>query len=215
MHWLQRDASDLRHAEERVSGCGNAQREKILEEALKLVAQEGAERMTMRALAQRLGYSPAAIYLHFRSKEDLLQQLALCGFERLIQATEGAHQLADLREAIIEGGRRYLDFALENPALYRLMFEEIDLSRYRGDPSPFVPGRALFDLYRDLYTRAVRAGAIRCVDPEVHTVIGWSAVHGFAMLALSGRVPPPRMPEKSFGEMRDAFLAFLSESLRA
>lgn len=197
-----------------MSGCGSTQRQRILDEALKLVADEGSERITMRSLAQRLGYSPAAIYLHFRSKEDLLQQLALCGFERLIEATEGAHQLADLREAIIEGGRRYLDFALANPALYRLMFEEIDLSRYRGDPSPFVPGRALFDLYCDLYGRAVTAGAIRSVDPEVHTMIGWSAVHGFAMLALSGRVPPPRMPEKSFGEMREAFLDFLSESLR-
>jgi AcrR family transcriptional regulator len=197
-----------------VSGCGSAQRQKILEEALKLVAQEGADRITMRALAQRLGYSPAAIYLHFRSKEDLLQQLALCGFEKLVEATEGAHRQADLREAIIEGGRRYLDFALENPALYRLMFEEIDLARYRGDPSPFVPGRALFDLYRDLYGRAVAAGAIRCVDPELHTVIGWSAVHGFAMLALSGRVPPPRMPERSFGEMREAFLDFLRDALR-
>jgi AcrR family transcriptional regulator len=193
---------------------GNAQRQKILEEAFQLVAQEGTERITMRALAQRLGYSPAAIYLHFRSKEELLQQIAVCGFERLIEATKGASQVADLREAIIEGGRRYLDFALANPALYRLMFEEIDLAKYRGDPSPFVPGRALFDIYRDLYVRAVETGAVRAVDPELQTLIGWSAVHGFAMLALSGRVPPPRMPDKGLGEIREAFLAFVSEALR-
>ena len=192
----------------------NPQRQKILEEAFELVAREGAESFTMRALAQRLGYSPAAIYLHFRNKEELLQEIAVCGFERLVEATQGASQLADLREAIVEGGRRYLDFALANPALYRLMFEEIDLAKYRGDPSPFVPGRALFEIYRDLYSRAIASGAVRAVDPEIQTVIGWSAVHGFAMLALSGRLPPPRMPEKTLAEMREAFLAFVSEALR-
>ena len=77
-----------------------------------------------------------------------------------------------------------------------------------------MPGRALFDLYRDLYARAVASGAIRDVDPELQTVIGWSAVHGFAMLALSGRVPPPRMPERNVDELRDAFLGFVSEALR-
>lgn len=197
-----------------VSDGGNSQRQKILEEAFQLIAQEGTSRITMRALAQRLGYSPAAIYLHFRSKEELLQQVAVCGFERLVEATHGATQLPDLREAIIEGGRRYLDFALANPALYRLMFEELDLAQYRGDPSPFVPGRALFEIYRDLYARAVASGAIRPVDPELQTVIGWSAAHGFAMLALSGRVPPPRMPERNVAELRDAFLGFVSEALR-
>jgi len=197
-----------------VSEGVNPQRQKILEEAFELVAREGAESFTMRALAQRLGYSPAAIYLHFRNKEELLQEIAVCGFERLVEATQGASQLADLREAIVEGGRRYLDFALANPALYRLMFEEIDLAKYRGDPSPFVPGRALFEIYRDLYSRAIASGAVRAVDPEIQTVIGWSAVHGFAMLALSGRLPPPRMPEKTLAEMREAFLAFVSEALR-
>jgi hypothetical protein len=62
--------------------------------------------------------------------------------------------------------------------------------------------------------RAVETGAVRAVDPELQTLIGWSAVHGFAMLALSGRVPPPRMPDKGLGEIREAFLAFVSEALR-
>lgn len=199
-----------------MSGEGaSAQRLKILDEAYQLVAREGSSRITMRALAQHLGYSPAAIYLHFRSKDELLQQIAVSGFERLVEATQGATQAApDLRQAIVEGARRYLDFALENPALYRLMFEEIDLAQYRGDPSPFVPGRALFEIYRDLYARALASGAIRRVDPELQPVFGWSQVHGFAMLALSGRLPPPRMAERSLGDLRDAFLGWLGEGLR-
>jgi AcrR family transcriptional regulator len=192
-------------------------RDKILAEAIGIVAQAGAGSITMRTLAQRLGYSPATIYLHFRNKDELLKEIALHGFERLVEATRTAGQVADPRLAVIEGGRRYLEFALENPALYRLMFEEIDLSKYQSPADPFLPGRSLFDLYRELYERASRAGALRAspgIDADLATVIGWSAVHGFAMLALSGRLPPPRMAGRSVEEIREVFLGFLANLLR-
>lgn len=189
-------------------------REKILAEAMQMVADDGADRITIRNLARRLGFAPATLYTYFRSKDELLQQVALQGFDQLVDVTREATQLADVAQAMSEGGRRYLDFALKNPALYKLMFEEIDFRGFRGDPSVFVPGRELFELYRDLYARAVDAGAIRCIDPEVQTVISWSAIHGFAMLALSGRLPPPRMAGTQLETIREAFLGFLGEGLR-
>lgn len=188
-------------------------RQKILAEAMQLVADDGADQITIRNLARRLGFAPATLYTYFRSKDELLQQVALQGFEQLVDVTREATQIHDVEQAMAEGGRRYLDFALKNPALYKLMFDEIDFSGFRGDPSVFVPGRALFDLYRDLYARAIDERAIRAVDPEVQTVISWSAIHGFAMLALSGRLPPPRMQGTELDTIREAFLAFLGEAL--
>lgn len=189
-------------------------REKILAEAMQLVADEGAEQITIRNLARRLGFAPATLYTYFRSKDELLQQVALQGFEQLVDVTREATEHADVRRAMSEGGRRYLEFAVKNPALYKLMFDEIDFRGFRGDPSVFAPARALFDLYRDLYARAVEAGVIRRVDPEVQTVISWSASHGFAMLALSGRLPPPRMQKTPLETIQEAFLEFLADALR-
>jgi len=189
-------------------------RERIVQEALGIVTQDGAEGVTIRALAQRLGLSAGSIYSHFRSKDELLQQVAAQGFERLMKEAIGAVELADPREAMLEGGRRYLSFAMENPSLYRLMFQEVDVARFRVESSVPVPGRALYDLYRDLYARAVESGAIRDIDPEIQTLIGWSAVHGFAMLALSGRLPPPRMPDAELAQIRDAFLGVITDALR-
>jgi AcrR family transcriptional regulator len=126
----------------------------------------------------------------------------------------GAVELADPREAMLEGGRRYLAFAMENPALYRLMFQDVDVARFRVESTVPVPGRALYDLYRDLYARAVESGTIRDIDPEIQTLIGWSAVHGFAMLALSGRLPPPRMPDAELVQIRDAFLGLITDAFR-
>lgn len=189
-------------------------RERIVQEALGIVTKDGAEGVTIRALAQRLGLSAGSIYSHFRSKDELLQQVAAQGFERLMKEAMGAVELADPREAMLEGGRRYLAFAMENPSLYRLMFQEVDVARFRVESSVPVPGRALYDLYRDLYARAVESGAIRDIDPEIQTLIGWSAVHGFAMLALSGRLPPPRMPDAELAQIRDAFLGVITDALR-
>jgi AcrR family transcriptional regulator len=189
-------------------------RERIVEEALRIVTEDGPEGVTIRALAQRLGLSAGSIYTHFRSKDELLQQVAAQGFERLMASTIGAMELPDPRDAMVEGGRRYLAFAMENPALYRLMFAEVDLARVRADPPVPVPGRALYDLYRDLYARAVESGTLRDVDPELQTLIGWSAVHGFAMLALSGRLPPPRMPDAELAQIRDAFLGVITDAFR-
>jgi AcrR family transcriptional regulator len=189
-------------------------RERIVDEALRIVTHEGSEGVTIRALAQRLGLSAGSIYSHFRSKDELLQQVAAQGFEMLMKEAIGAVELADPREAMLEGGRRYLAFAMQHPALYRLMFEEVDLARFRAEPLAPVPGRALYDLYRDLYSRAVEAGAIRDIDPEMQTLIGWSAVHGFAMLALSGRLPPPRMPDAELAQIRDAFLGVMTDAFR-
>jgi AcrR family transcriptional regulator len=197
-----------------VSEAHEAPREKILAEAMQMVCEQGAASLTIRNLARRLGLAPATIYSHFRSKEELLGQIALHGFDQLAAATREATKLEDVRQAMAEGGRRYLEFALAHPTLYKLMFDEFDVGPYRDDPAVFVPGRALFDQYRDLYARAVAAGSIRRIDPEVQTLISWSAIHGFAMLALSGRLPPPRMPLADLGAIRESFLGFLDGALR-
>lgn len=190
------------------------QRERIVVEAMHMVGEQGAAALTIRKLARRLDRAPATIYSHFKSKDELLARIARMGFEQLVRATREAAELEDVREAMAEGGRRYLDFALANPRLYKLMFDEFDVAAYRKDLGVFQPGRALFDLYRDLFERGVRSGRLRKVDPEVQTVISWSAIHGFAMLALSGRMPPPRMQGAELGAIRESFLGFLDQALR-
>ena len=91
------------------------------------------------------------------------------------------------------------------------MFDEVDLTRFRASRRGGAGTRALRPLSRPL-SRAVEAGAIRDIDPEMQTLIGWSAVHGFAMLVLSGRLPPPRMPDADLAQIRDAFLGVITDA---
>jgi AcrR family transcriptional regulator len=100
-------------------------REALVEAALKLIEAKGPLGFTMAEAARAAGVSPAAPYRHFSGREDLIEAVALRGFERfaerLERATEGG-ETAPLA-AFSAAGAAYLDFARRNPGYYIAMFE--------------------------------------------------------------------------------------------
>jgi len=166
-------------------------RERILEEAIETVQKHGVESVTMRSLAEKLGYSPAAIYLHFQSKRELLQDLANEGFDRLADAVAPSLGLPDPIEAMVEGGKCYIDFGLANPELYRLMFQSTAIRAF--NPNDLVRRSRVWDLFRETHARGIASGKLREGDPDICNMVGWSLLHGFVQLALSGRNPSPVM----------------------
>ena len=180
-------------------------REKILQEAIEVVQKHGAESVTMRSLAERLGHSPATLYVHFRSKRELLRELALEGFDRLLEAVGPALRLPDPIEAMVEGGKRYIDFGLANPEIYRLMFQDTSIRAFT--PGDIADRSRVWNLFRDAHARAIAAGALREGDPEAFNMVGWSLLHGFVLLALAGRNPSPFMEGGTQAEVREELLA--------
>jgi AcrR family transcriptional regulator len=180
-------------------------RQKILEEALALVSREGAHGITMRALAHRLGYSPATIYLYFRNKEDLLQEIARHAASRLMEATESCVAMADAAAARDAFLRALLDFAYKHPPLYQIL-TSVDVTPYLADPALEAPGRRLIDRYRDLYARGAAAGQIRSEHFEHDVIIDWSLVHGFLSLVFNGSFPPPRLPGVTVADLQEVVL---------
>src|SRR4051794_39489127 len=90
-------------------------RERILDAALEVFAEQGAEALTMRALADAIEYSPPVIYAHFRDKDAIIQELCnrqLRGFAQVF-ATFG---LLDPVERLRRIGYVYADFAIEHPS---------------------------------------------------------------------------------------------------
>ena len=70
-------------------------RTRILDAARELFASEGVESVTMRRIADRIEYSPTAIYFHFRDKEALLAELCDCDFRAFAQEFFVIARLAD------------------------------------------------------------------------------------------------------------------------
>jgi AcrR family transcriptional regulator len=185
-------------------------RTKILEEAIGMVAREGVARTTMRALARRLGISPATLYQHFRDKQHLQREIALHGIERIHEAMSPAADIEDPVEALREMSLRYIQFGLSNPELYQLMYQtlaslrELDLVddprvlEYRGKVA-------------SVYERGMASGVFRGVDPSVEISVRWAAVHGFVQLVAARRLPDV----DSAVELRDLQEATIEMMLRS
>src|SRR5580658_6134813 len=97
-------------------------RTKILDAAREMFAAEGYEAVTMRKIAERIEYSATAIYAHFKDKNALIRELCETDFIAFAQRFVAFLQVDDPVERLRRAGVAYVDFAIDNPQHYRLMF---------------------------------------------------------------------------------------------
>jgi len=150
-----------------------------------IAALEGSEgeAPSLRALAREVGVSPTAVYRHFPDKQALLDALANEGLMKLGAAQQAASERAGGGIAgFSETGREYVRFALNHPALFRLVFSRGALDRFQSDAPD--PARDL--LYAS--TRAMTGGNEK--EAERLALQAWAVAHGVAMLMLDGRIRP-------------------------
>ena len=101
----------------------DAVRREILDAARELFVCEGYASVSLRKIARRIGYTPMAIYVHFRDKSEILD--CICE-ESFACFRANAERLDGLglppRERLAAGLRAYVDFGLEHPHHYQLTF---------------------------------------------------------------------------------------------
>jgi len=147
----------------------------ILAKAADLVADRGADGISLRELAREAGVSHAAPAHHFTDRRGLFTALAAQGWRML------ADSLAGARPDFIEAALAYVRFALDHPGHYAVMF---DRSLVNPDDSDLKAAQhaAGTELAQGVGTlKDPRAKA----DPDSAALAAWSLVHGFAMLRLN------------------------------
>ena len=97
-------------------------RQAILDAARKIIATEGTEALSMRAIAQRIDYSPAGLYEYFDSKEEIIGAVCAQGHRRLTEYMQRADPDLPPGELLLQLGLAYVDFAVRNPDFFLLMF---------------------------------------------------------------------------------------------
>jgi len=171
----------------------------LVEAAEAVLTERGVEGFTLRECARRAGVSHAAPAHHFKDARGLLTAVAAVGFERLTEAQRIARSAEyDLAKLLVATGTAYVNFALNHPAQFQVMFQSGLLDR-RNDR--FIQaGRAAFAIYAETYA-AVRGepakepakgaiGADKVSDPGI--LQQWALVHGLATLAVQGQLGPNR-----------------------
>jgi len=169
---------------------GNLRRA-LLDEALATIRAEGVEGVTLRDIGARLGVSRTALYRHFADKRALLAAVATEGFrmlrERLVAAWEEGNRGDDAFHAM---GVAYVQFAVDNPSHYRVMFGGFVDAQAR-DPELGTEARGAFQALVDAVVALQRDGVFLAEDAVLMSTHTWALVHGVAMLAIDGQLPGP------------------------
>jgi AcrR family transcriptional regulator len=166
-------------------------KESLVATALDIIDKDGLDAITLRDLTQRLGTSRTAVYRHFDSKEALILGVIEKGYENLDLMFTPIFQ--DRTQSVAERfktmGRAYLDFAIEHPNLYRLLFgdkyhqEREKLCDYKDENQ----ATGLYTLI-GLLLEAQEEGIIASVNPMVQAAMVWASIHGLASLLIDGHL---------------------------
>ena len=163
-------------------------RNDILRAASHLVEQKGPAGITMRGVAAELGYSATVIYQYFASKEDLLLALKLQAGELLAEEMEVARQEPTLEAQIHLMAHRYLEFGLQNPAYYRLIFQDM-LPGLQPSPEHHDRLRRAWLIVRETLAAWIEGRGVPGIAADREANVVWAMVHGMTSLALSHRLP--------------------------
>jgi AcrR family transcriptional regulator len=189
-------------------------RRKILDAARELFVAEGYRNVSIRKVAEKVEYSPAALYSYFPSKDDLFFALAEEGFRKLFEYTN-AEPLTGSLEGIRDGFLRYYRFSRQHPEYFDLMFVDRTVPQIGREWERFAyVSRSIAEVCATLQ-RAVEAGVFpKGTDPEVAFHILWASVHGPATAALCNRLAPDEDPDALARDTLNAALAGLQSGIQ-
>ena len=155
-------------------------RSALVRAALELLEEAGEADLSLRAVARRAGVSPAAPYRHYADREALVSAVAAVGYRELAQRLAAAHPAPATPDQLASVAVAYVQFALERPALFRIMFGE----PCDRDSDERVAATAAVSQY----LRAIVARTFPAGDADALATAVWALVHGLAFLHLDGKL---------------------------
>lgn len=163
-------------------------RSQILEAATELFLKEGFDKTSMRGIAEKIEYSPATIYLHFKDKNEIFQAIHDQGFEKFFEKLSTASVIENPFLRLRKMGDLYLEFAFENPEYYDLMFiMRAPMIALEQEGCDWNRGFRSYDLLKNTIREAIEKGLIKNIDVDVAAVMIVSTMHGMASLAIRER----------------------------
>lgn len=163
----------------------DALRERLLDEAGRVIATDGYPGLNLRTLAESVGTSTTAIYSLFGGKEGLLCAIYARAFQGFGDAQRAVGMSADPLVDLEALGLAYRSWALSHPNLFQIMFygpATVSNADWTG------AARSTIEPLLTTVARSIDAGLVRGDAWTVATAL-WTQVHGFVTLELHGVLP--------------------------
>lgn len=194
-------------------GEGGLLRDEIVAAAERILEREGDEAaITLRSVAREAGIAAPSIYAHFADRDAIIETVLDIAFERLRQRildTTGA-MADDPVASLLAGCHAYVDFAVREPARYRVLFgrlregrPELKMPLRLEDVPPRWRSRLqAFEVLVDGLAACAAAGRSASTDPFADATALWTSLHGAVMM----RQFVPGFPWPPFEETVDALV---------
>jgi len=165
-------------------------RDKILDAARELFVAEGFEGVSMRKVAEKIEYSPTAIYVHFSDKQELFRELCHQDYARLAEVFQSSAMSTEPVERLRQIGATYVDFGTRYPNHYKFMFMTPHPVHELDEVDREVMGNPEMDAYAFLKWAVQQALAAGCFreelnDTELISQTLWASVHGVISLQIA------------------------------
>ncbi|MDQ3180867.1 MAG: TetR/AcrR family transcriptional regulator [Acidobacteriota bacterium] len=159
-------------------------RQEIMDAAREMFVAEGYASVSMRKIADKIGYSPTTIYLYFKDKTDLVHQICEQTFAHLANNIKAIQQLSDNPlEKLRSGLREYIHFGLKHPSQYEIVFITplpIDVEKEFEETN----GKIAFDTMRVVVAECISENLLKHKDVELISQTLWAGIHGITSLLI-------------------------------
>lgn len=183
----------------------------ILDGAQQLFLANGYDKVSIRNIADAIEYSPATIYLYYKDKNELLYALHRQGFVKMVEEFRPLLALTDPFEKLVEMGRSYIRFAIENPELFDLMFI-MTAPMDKLDHANWEEGDQAFGLLMLVVQECMDAGVFKRHDVRATSLMVWSSIHGYTALFLRKRLG--MFPDEGRQQIMDDAFDLFCQTLR-
>jgi AcrR family transcriptional regulator len=177
-------ASERRARRRAPRGQGERLHDEILDAAERLLIETGSkEAVSIRAVADAVGVTPPSIYLHFQDKDDLIYAVCernFAEFDRFIE--EAAPGASDPLDALKRRGRAYVQFGLDHPEQYRILFMTQPPPDWTADR---ILENAAFSHLLETVQACLDAGVLAPGNTLLVALGLWAAVHGITSLLIT------------------------------
>jgi AcrR family transcriptional regulator len=162
----------------------------ILQGAKKLFIENGIEQTTIRNIADEISYSVGTVYVYYKDKNSILHDLHTLGFKQLGGEMRVLLSVADPMERLAAIGRVYIQFAVNNPDMYDLMFNMKAPMEFleRTDEEEWNEGKATFNVLKTTVGQCIAHGYFTGHQLEPLSFVIWSTVHGMCSLYIRERI---------------------------
>ncbi len=163
-------------------------RRHILDTARRLLTSDGYAALSMRRIAREIGYSATSIYLHYDNKDQLVHALIDEGVDVLFTRLSAVPVAASPAERLAGLCRAYIDFGLEVPEYYEIMYwlHTEYIERYPAEK--YRKARQNLNFFAEVLKEGAASGLFDQTEPLLGATAIWCQMHGVVSLINSQRV---------------------------